>query len=170
MKCIAAVDSNWAIGFKGRLLVSIPSDQKMFRAETSGKVIVLGHKTLETFPNGIPLSGRQNVILTGDKNLVIRGATVVHNDEELFGVLSEYNSDDIYFVGGQSIYERYLPYCDTAIITAMDQVFEADRYFPNLDKDDNWTLVAESEEQTYFSIEYTFREYRNSNVIKYIKV
>lgn len=164
MKCIAAVDSNWAIGFKGRLLVSIPSDQKMFRAETSGKVIVLGHKTLETFPNGIPLSGRENVILTRDKNLKIRGARVVHSEKELWGVLSLYNSDDIYFVGGQSIYEQFAPYCDTAIITYMDQVYEADSHFPNLDKDDDWELVAESEEQTYFSVEYTFREYRNRNV------
>lgn len=164
MKCIAAVDRNWAIGFKGRLLVSIPNDQKMFRSETGGKVIVLGHKTLETFPNGIPLNGRTNVILSHDKGLKIRGAIVVHNDEELFGVLSEYDSDDIYFVGGQSVYERYLEYCDTCIITAMDQNYEADRYFPNLDKSENWKLVAESEEQTYFSVEYTFREYKNTNV------
>ena len=167
MKCIAAVDKNWAIGFKGRLLVSIPSDQKMFRAETGGKVIVLGHKTLETFPNGIPLSGRTNVILSHDRGLSVRGATVVCSDEELFEVLLRYDSDDIYFVGGQSIYERYLDYCDTCIITRMDQVYEADRFFPNLDEMPNWTMTAESEEQTYFSVEYTFREYKNSNVKKW---
>lgn len=164
MKCIAAVDNNWAIGLRGRLLVTIPNDQKMFRNETMGKVIVYGHKTLETFPNGVPLSQRTNVILSRDKNLSVRNAIVVHNEEELFKVISEYDSDDIYFVGGQSVYERFVPYCDTAIITKLDWEYEADAYFPNLDKDDNWKLVAESEEQTCFSVEYTFREYKNSDV------
>lgn len=167
MKCIAAVDNNWAIGLKGRLLVTIPNDQKMFRNETSGKVIVLGHKTLETFPNGIALAGRTNVILSREKNLSIRNAIVVGNVKETFEVISKYPSDDIYFVGGQSIYEQFLPYCDKAIITKLDQEYEADAYFPNLDKDDNWEMIAESEEQTCFSVEYTFREYRNRNVKRY---
>lgn len=163
MKCIAAVDSNWAIGNKGKLLVSIPNDQKMFRAETVGKVIVLGRKTLETFPNGQPLVKRTNIILSHNEKLEVKDAIVVHNDDELFEELSKYDSDDIYIIGGESIYERYVPYCDTAIITKIDQAYEADAYFPNLEKLDNWKMVAESEEQTYFSVEYTFREYKNSN-------
>lgn len=163
MKCIAAVDGNWAIGNKGKLLVSIPNDQKMFRNETLGKVIVLGRKTLETFPNGLPLVKRTNIILSHDEKLKIKDAIVVHNDEELFAELSKYPSDDIYIIGGQSVYDRYVPYCDTAIITKIVDSYEADAYFPNLDKDENWKVVAESEEQTYFSVEYTFREYRNSN-------
>ena len=96
MKCIAAVDSNWAIGLKGRLLVSIPNDQKMFRNETTGKVIVLGRKTLETFPNGLPLKNRTNVILSRDPDYKVKAATVVHNDEELFALLKNYDPDDIY--------------------------------------------------------------------------
>lgn len=166
MKCIAAVDSNWAIGFKGRLLVSIPNDQKNFRKETTGKVVVLGRKTLETFPNGLPLGNRTNVILTKDRNLKIKDAIMVHSDEELFDFLANYESDDIYIIGGESVYKRYVPYCDTAIITKIDQAYEADSYFPNLDNDPNWTLVSESEEQTCFSVEYTFREYKNANPLK----
>lgn len=163
MKCIAAVDSNWGIGLKGKLLVSIPNDQKMFRNETTGKVIVLGRKTIETFPNGLPLKNRTNIVLSRDENLKIKDAIVVHNDDQLFFELAKYNSDDVYIIGGESIYNRYVKYCDTAIITKIDNAFEADAYFPNLDKDDNWSVVAESEEQTYFSLEYTFREYKNSN-------
>lgn len=163
MKCIAAVDSNWGIGLKGKLLVSIPSDQKMFRNETIGKVIVLGRKTIETFPNGMALPQRTNIVLSSDNNLKIKDAVVVHNDDQLFYELSKYNSDDIYIIGGESVYKQYVKYCDTAIITKIDNAFEADAYFPNLDNDDNWTMVAQSEEQTYFSLEYTFREYRNSN-------
>lgn len=163
MKCIAAVDNNWAIGYKGKLLVSIPNDMKMFRNETTGKVIVYGRKTLETFPNAQPLGQRTNIILSRNEDLKVRGAVVVHNDDQLFFELSKYNPDDVYIIGGESIYERYVPYCDTAIITKINENYEADAYFPNLDNDDNWKVTAESEEQTYFSVEYTFREYKNSN-------
>ena len=164
MKCIAAVDNNWAIGFKGKLLVSIPNDQKMFRNETMGKIIVLGRKTLETFPNGLPLKGRTNIILSHDFNYKVKDAIVVHSDEELFKELKKYESDDIYIIGGESVYKRYVKYCDTAIITKIAQAYESDAFFPNLDEDDDWKMVAQSEEMTYFSVEYTFREYKNSNV------
>lgn len=164
MKCIAAVDNNWAIGFKGKLLVSIPNDQKMFRNETTGKVIVLGRKTLETFPNGLPLRDRTNIILSRDPDYKVNGATTVHNDEELFSLLRSYDTDDIYIIGGASVYERYVKYCDTAIITKINQTYESDAFFPDLDRDEKWTLTAESEEMTYFSVEYTFKEYRNSKV------
>ena len=164
MKCIAAVDRNWAIGFKGKLLVSIPNDQKMFRNETKGKVVVLGRKTLETFPNGLPLVGRTNIILTHDKDYKAGDALIVHNDEELFDLLKKYDSDDIYIIGGDSVYKRYYRYCDSAIITKIEQSYESDAFFPNLDEDPDWELAAESEEMTYFSVEYTFREYRNKKV------
>ena len=167
MKCIAAVDNNWAIGFKGKLLVSIPNDQKMFRNETTGKVIVLGRKTLETFPNGLPLKNRTNIILSRNPGYAVPGALVASGDEELFTLLKSYDSDDIYITGGESIYRRYLKYCDTAIITKINQTYEADAFFPDLDADGNWTMTAESEEMTYFSVEYTFREYRNSKVETY---
>ncbi len=166
MKCIAAVDSNWAIGFKRKLLVSIPNDQKMFRNETTGKVIVLGRKTLETFPNALPLKNRTNVILTHDPSYSAGDAIIVHNDGELFDLLKKYDSDDIYIIGGESVYKRYYKYCDSAIITKIDQAYESDAFFPNLDEDDDWTVVAESEEMTYFSVEYTFKEYRNSNPVE----
>ena len=164
MKCIAAVDNNWAIGFKGKLLVSIPNDQKMFRNETTGKVIVLGRKTLETFPNGLPLKNRTNIILSRDENYKVKDATVVHNDGELFSLLKSYDTDDIYIIGGERVYERYVRYCDTAIITKINQTYESDAFFPDLDKDERWVMTAESEEMTYFSVEYTFREYHNSKV------
>lgn len=167
MKCIAAVDNNWAIGNKGGLLVSIPNDQKMFRSETEGKVVVLGRKTLETFPNGRPLPKRTNIILTHDMNFSAGDALIVHQDEELFSLIKQYDSDDVYIIGGDSVYKRYCKYCDTAIITKIGQNYEADAYFPNLDTDPDWELVSESEEMTYFSVEYTFRRYRNLNVAEY---
>ena len=164
MKCIAAVDSNWAIGFKGKLLVSIPNDQKMFRNETTGKVIVLGRKTLETFPNGLPLKNRTNIILSRDPQYKVKDATVVHNDEELFALLKTYDSDDIYIIGGESVYKRYVKYCDTAIITKINQAYESDAFFPDLDKMPEWELSEESEQQTCHDMEFTFRTYKRKNV------
>lgn len=159
MKLIAAVDSNWAIGYKNQLLVRIPHDQKWFQSTTMGKVIVLGRKTLETFPNGVPLAGRTNIVLTTDKSLKVRGATVVHSIDELLTELKRYNSEDVYVVGGESVYNQLLDMCDTAYITKIDYVYEADRYFPNLDENKSWELREESDEQTYFDLEYTFRTY-----------
>ena len=83
MNLIAAVDSNWAIGNKERLLVSIPNDHKHFREETTGKVVVLGRKTLQTFPQGLPLKNRTNIILSRDRNYEVKDALVVHSVEEL---------------------------------------------------------------------------------------
>lgn len=163
MNIIAAVDNNWAIGIRNRLLVRIPGDQKHFREETTDKVVVLGRKTLETFPQGQPLQNRTNIILSRDRNYHVKGAVVVHSLEELLEELKKYDPEDIYIVGGESIYRQLLPYCDTAHVTRIDHVYEADAYFPNLDKDPEWEITADSEEQTYFDIAYTYLKYERIN-------
>ncbi len=159
MNMIAAVDRNWAIGRKGGLLVSIPNDHKHFREETTGKVVVLGRKTLETFPQGLPLQGRTNIILSRDPQFRVKGAEVVHSLEELRAGLKAYREEDVYCVGGESIYRQLLPWCNRVHITKIDRSYEADAWFPNLDKDPDWEITADSEEQTYFDIAYTFLRY-----------
>lgn len=159
MNIIAAVDNNWAIGHCGQLLVSIPNDQKQFREETTGKVVVLGRKTLQTFPQGQPLKNRTNIILSTDRKYQVKDAVVVHSVEELLEELKKYPSEDIYIIGGESIYRQMLPYCDTAHITKIDHEYQADTYFPNLDKDEEWEITADSDELTYFDIPYTFVKY-----------
>ena len=160
MKLIAAVDSNWAIGNKGNLLVQIPADQKFFRNETLGKVVVLGRKTIETFPGGLPLKGRTNIILSRNPSYSVKDAIVLKSVEETLEYVKQYDSDDVYIIGGDSIYKAFLPYCDEAEITKIDHCYQADAFFPNLDEDDEWELVADSEEQTYFDLEYRFLKYR----------
>lgn len=159
MNLIAAVDRNWAIGNKGQLLVRIPNDHKMFRQETLDKVVVYGRKTLETFPLSQPLDRRVNIILSTNQDLQVRNAQVVHSVEELLQACKAYDSDDIYVIGGASVYSQLLPYCDTAHITKIDYAYEADAFFPNLDQDPDWEITADSEEQTYFDIEYRFVKY-----------
>lgn len=159
MNLIVAVDNNWAIGNKNELLVRIPNDHKHFREETTGKVVVLGRKTLETFPQGLPLKNRTNIILSRDKNYHVKDAIVVHSVDELLEELKKYNDEDVYIIGGESIYRQMLPYCNVAHITKIDHEYEADTYFPNLDKDEAWEITADSDEQTYFDIAYQFLKY-----------
>ena len=160
MNVIAAVDNNWAIGYQGSLLVRIPSDQKMFREMTEGKVIVMGRKTLETFPQKQPLKNRINIVLSRNEEYTVKGALVVHSIKELMEELKKYDDADIFVVGGSSVYEQLLPYCDTAHITKIDYAYQADAYFPNLDAMPEWELTADSDEQTYFDLEYYFLKYQ----------
>lgn len=156
---LVAADANWAIGCKNQLLVSIPNDHKTFRQMTEGKVIVLGRKTLATFPQGLPLQNRTNMILSGNPSFSVKGAQILHSLEELLGALDGYPGEDIYIVGGESVYRMMLPYCDTVHVTRINHAYEADAYFPNLDKLPEWEIAEESEEQTYFDISYTFVRY-----------
>ncbi|MBE5861085.1 MAG: dihydrofolate reductase [Butyrivibrio sp.] len=160
MKIILSADENWGIGNKGQLLIRIPSDMKNFRAETMGKVLVYGRKTLETFPGQQPLEGRKNIILSSNPDYTVKNATVVHNMDELEEALADYDTDIVYCIGGAKVYEELLPMTDTCIVTKIDRAFEADRFFTDLDKSDEWELTEESEEQVYFDTTYTFRVYK----------
>lgn len=159
MNAIAAVDANWAIGNKNRLLTSIPADMKFFREKTIGHVVVMGRKTLESFPNGLPLKNRVNIVLTANRSYKVKDAVIVHTKEELLEELKKYDSNELYVIGGGSIYEMLIPYCDTAYITKIDHAYAADTYFPNLDQMDDWEMTEVSEEQTCFDLEYVFAKY-----------
>ena len=159
MNIIVAADKNWAIGKDNKLLVSIPADMKMFRQETTGKVVVMGRKTLESFPGKKPLKNRVNIVLTSDNSYQVDGAVIVHDMDELHEELKKYDSQDIYVIGGESIYRQLLDECDVAHITKIDFSYEADAWFPNLDEKEEWVVTADSEEQTYFDLEYYFYKY-----------
>ena len=161
MNLIVAVDKNWAIGNKGKLLVSIPSDMKFFREETSGegKVVILGRKTLETFPGGRPLKNRVNVILTKNPDFKADGAIIVHSVEEALEAVKDFADEKIYVIGGDTIYKQFLPYCNLAHVTKIDHAYEADTYFPNLEEHPDWEMTQISDEQTYFDLEYEFVRY-----------
>ena len=111
MNLIVAVDSNWGIGKDNKLLVSIPADMKFFRTTTTGKVVIMGRKTLESFPNGLPLKNRVNIVLTGNKDYKVKDAVVVHSVEEALEEAGKYPTEDVYVIGGDSVYRQMLPYC-----------------------------------------------------------
>lgn len=159
MNLIAAVDKNWAIGYKNELLVRIPEDQKWFRETTTGKAVIMGRKTLESFPNKSPLKNRLNVVITSDMNYSVPGVVVVHSIDEAVEAVRDYADDDVYVIGGESIYRQMLPLCSTAHITKVDYAYQADAHFPNLDKEEGWKITETSDERTYFDIIYEFVKY-----------
>lgn len=161
MIAISAVDKNWAIGNKGQLLISLPEDQKgVFRKYTSGHTVVFGRKTLETFPGQRLLPNRVNVIMSRSFDYEKEGALILHSASELEDFLS-LTADEVYLIGGASLYNSLIGLCDRAIITKIRAEFEADCYFPNLDEDPDWEL--ESEEEPVLSekgVEFTVRHYK----------
>ena len=158
MKLIASADENWGIGCNQQLLVRIPDDLQYFRELTTGRVVVMGRKTRESLPGGI-LQERVNIVLSHDSNYQARGAVVVHSLEELYEQCRQYKTDDIFVIGGESIYRQLLDDCDTAYITKIDFAYEADAHFPRLDQMSEWEITGDSEEQTYFSLEYSFQRF-----------
>ncbi len=161
MNLIFSADRNWAIGYKNELLIRIPEDMKQFREKTTGNVVVMGRKTLESFPNKKPLPNRVNIVISTREDYKVDGAIVVHSIEEALEELKKYPSENVFIIGGGAIYKEFLPYCDTAYVTYIDHAYAADTFIPNLDKlSDEWEMVEESEENTYFDIEYFYRTYR----------
>ena len=159
MKAILSADKNWGIGYKNKLLVSIPSDMKFFRQTTTGRVVVMGRKTLESFPGGLPLKNRTNIVLTGNRGYSVKDAVIVHTYDELREELKKYDTDDVYVIGGESVYRMLLPECDTVLVTKIDRAFQADTFFPDLDAMDEWEMTEEGEEQTCFDLEFRFTKY-----------
>ncbi len=159
MKLIVAVDREWAIGKNNRMMWNIPADMKFFRETTRGNVVIMGRKTLESFPQSQPLPNRVNIVITKNKNYRVKGAVAVHSIEEAIAESGRHEGD-VYVIGGESIYRSMLQYCDTALVTKIDHTFDADTYFPNLDKDSEWEMTKTSEEQTCFDLEYYFTVYK----------
>ncbi len=156
MNLIAAVDRNWGLGKDGDQLVYIPEDLKRFRKLTEGHAVVLGRKTLATFPGGRPLKGRRNLILSRNPEFCPRGAEVFSSLEALLPEIPE----DAFVIGGASVYRELLPWCDTAYITEIDGTWPADCFLPCLARDPDWERAETSEVQEYGDLKYRYVTYR----------
>ncbi len=130
MKFLVTADNNGAIGRGEQPLVTIPAVQQGFLKETQGKVVVMGRKTLEGLPGGQPLGKRINVVLSENPSYKIKGAVVCHSIAEAMEYLKQFSADDIYVIGGESIFRQLLPYCTTVYLTHIDYEYDADVKFP----------------------------------------
>lgn len=164
MKAIVAADLNWGIGYKGSLLVRIPEDMKFFKEMTLGKVVVMGRETFESLPGKEPLKNRINIVLSRSLHFINNGNLILcRSMEELYNELKKYRTDDVFIIGGESVYKQLLPYCSEAFVTRIENKFIADRFFVNLDEEENWELVSKSELKTYNGINFRFLKYVNNN-------
>ena len=168
MIAIVAVDENWGIGNKGDLLISLPEDQKdNFRQKTLGNTIVLGRKTLDTFPGGKLLPKRKHIILSRNHSFVKEGAIVLHSSEELLHYKEEHPQEKIFLIGGEEIYRNFLPYCSMAVVTHIKASFTADAYFPDLSKIPGWEQFQTSEKiKSIKGYDFTITQYENLYIDK----
>lgn len=162
MKAILSADLNWGIGCGGKLLQRVPEDMKFFVNMTTGKVVVMGRETFESLPGMQPLKDRVNIILS--KNMVYEDDRLIvcRSFEELFAELGKYPADDVFVIGGESVYSQLLPFCSEVYITRFEKEFDADRHFPNLDMEENWELVSESGQHSYKDFNFRFLKYVQS--------
>ena len=161
MELIVNITPDWGIGFENRLLVSISADLRRFRELTTGKTVVLGRKTLATFPGGQPLKNRTNIVLTRDPSFSAGSAVIVHDEAALFAALRAYPREEIAVIGGASVYELLLDYCDAARVTKSYVDAPADRFFPNLDARENWQIRRVSELQEENGLQFQYIDYVN---------
>lgn len=163
MNLIAAVDKQWGIGKNGDLLFRIPEDMKYFKDMTTGRVVVMGRKTLESLPGGKPLKDRTNIVLTENKKYQKDECTICTGLGQLFKELKKHDSKDIFVIGGAAIYDLLIEYCDKAYITKIDAVKKADSYLKNLDEAKCWKILSTSDEKIYDGLSFTFNVYKNKN-------
>lgn len=155
---IAAVSENWGIGKDGELLFRISEDMKRFRAVTEGHTVVMGRKTLLSFPDGKPLKNRNNVVLSRNTEFCSDGVTVFKNVEEVLKYI-ESTDGEVFIIGGGEVYREFLPYCTKALITRVNAAPPADTFFPDLDKDPEWVMSEQSEVKEHNGVKFRFLTY-----------
>lgn len=160
MKAIVVADKRWGIGKNNDLLFRLPIDMKHFRKNTLGKVIVMGKNTYNSFPSGA-LPHRVNVVLD-NSDKVYTDAVKVRSVDEMLKVVSQYPSDDVFVVGGASVYRQLLDYCDTVIVTKVDSDGDAEVFFPDLDANADWKLTETDGDYTDNGYTLSFNIYRKN--------
>ena len=156
MIAVAAIDLLGGIGNEGKLLCHLKDDLKHFRRLTKGKTVILGRKTLETFPGRKPLPNRENIILTHDWDFQCANAVVCHSIEEVLEHCTEKNPEDVIVVGGASVYEQFSPYITKFYLTRIYELFPADTW---LKLHGNWKVTEESELYEENGISYQYLTY-----------
>ena len=155
MDIIVAVDADWGIGKDGDLLQRISADMKYFREKTTGNVLVMGRKTLESLPGGRGLPRRRNIVLTGRRDFAAENCQIVHSPAD--AVLSA--DEDTWVIGGESVYRAFLPLCSRVYVTRIAADGGADVFFPDLSADPQWRLDRRGEDMTENGLTFRYEEY-----------
>jgi dihydrofolate reductase len=159
MNTIVSVDTNWGIGRNNDLLFHVTEDMQYFKSMTIGKIVIMGENTFYSLPNQKPLKDRINIVLSDKKDLQIDDVTVCNSLDELLKYIEIFNTNDIFIVGGQAIYELMLPYCSVAYVTQFYAEKPADKHFPNLAESPEWQLAERSDPVESKGLIFTFDKY-----------
>ena len=165
MNAIVAVDKNWAIGRENDLLFSLPTDMKRFRTLTGGGTVLMGRKTLDSFPGGKPLPKRLNIVLTRNADFQREGAVIVSTYEEALAAAADTEPDRLWVIGGGTVYAALLSQCKRVYLTVVDAEAEgADTFFPNLEELPEWEVESVSDPVEENGLTYRFVNYVNTAI------
>lgn len=157
MNAIACVDNRNGIGRNGKLLFRLSKDMAFFRKMTVGKVVIMGSGTYRSI--GGPLKSRVNIVLSSQK----RGDVInAHSVQEVLDLVRFYRPGDVFVIGGPSVYEQFLPHCDTLYITRVSEDGNADVFFPEIGKE--WKIVDSSGKTEDNGHEIEFVTYRKTGM------
>ena len=145
MNAIVVVDKNWCIGKDGGLLIHLSKDLKYFKEKTIGKTIIVGRKTLESFPGGKPLPGRKTIVLTRNTSYKAQGTYICNSKEEVLDMVKNFPPGDVFVAGGGAIYKQFLDVVDKAFVTKISNEYHGDTFFPDLDEDDDFEIESEGD-------------------------
>ena len=163
MILIFAVDNNWNIGFGGQMLANLPEDLKRFRKLTEGNIVIMGRKTLEAIPGQNPLPNRINILVTRNNEFDNEGFYIINDLDDLFPLLKEINPNnqmEVFVTGGETIVKQLIPHCTKAYITKILKSFkETDTCIPNLDLDNSWKIINESDIYNQGDLKYKYVDY-----------
>jgi len=165
MNCIVVVDRNWAIGCDGGLLFSLPTDMKRFRSLTIDGTVIMGRKTLDSFPDGKPLPRRRNIVITHNTDFFREGVEVVTGTAEALEAAAGTEEEKLWVIGGGSVYTSLLSQCKRVYLTKVDaEAEDADTFFPNLDKLPGWEVESASEPMEENGLTFRFIDYVNTKL------
>ena len=163
MNAIVVTDKQWAIGRSGDLLFSLPGDMKHFRTLTTDGTVIMGRKTLDSFPGGRPLPKRRNIVITRSPDFCREGCEIVHRPEEALALAGD--GDDVWLIGGGSIYAALLKRCRRVYLTKVETAApNPDTFFPNLDQLPEWSVEHAGEPIEENGLRYRFVEYIQSSL------
>ena len=157
MNLVVAVNNDWGIGYNNTQSIVIPEDRQHLQKITKGGTIIVGRKTFEDF--GRPLPNRKNIVMTRDRNFMAGSVIVAHSVDEVLAKIADESTDNVFVLGGESIYNLFLPMCSYAYITKVEASPLSDTFFPNLDESPDWSLDDHGETRESKGIRYSFNKY-----------
>lgn len=161
---ILHADKKYGIGKNNTLMFSLPLDMAFFKETTLNHVVAMGENTLLSFPHSKPLKNRTNIVLSQDESHNYEGVVNVHSFNEFLNIIKKYSeTDEVFIIGGASIYAQTLPYVDRVLLTKVDFDGEATVFFPNLDENPAFKLVHEGPVINDNGYNIRFTEYKNTN-------